>query len=199
MKNKLQKYSDEKLISILRDNGGLNSSHIDIKECFSVIFKRYSNKIYLYIKKVLGDETLAEDILQDTFIKFLKSLETNIPIHNVLAYLLKIARNLCLNHVRDNSMVFVNLDECTFEFYETVLENEELSQVINTALELLPVEHKEAFILQVYQGCSYNEIADITDSNISTVRNRIVRAKRKLREILSEYYETNKDKKNYGK
>ncbi|GAB1370813.1 hypothetical protein MASR1M45_08750 [Candidatus Kapaibacterium sp.] len=57
-------------------------------------------------------------------------------------------------------------------------------------LELLPDMHKEAFILQAFQGLSYSEIAAVLDVPVTTVRNWIVRAKSKLREILLPYFES---------
>lgn len=64
-------------------------------------------------------------------------------------------------------------------------ENKEMLEIINKALDLLTDENKEAFVLQVYEGMSYQEIADLTNLPVSTIRNRIVRAKMKLREILA--------------
>lgn len=61
--------------------------------------------------------------------------------------------------------------------------------MIELAIELLPENYKEAFVLQVYEDFTYQEIADFLELPLPTVRNRIVRAKSKLRETLTPYLE----------
>ena len=64
--------------------------------------------------------------------------------------------------------------------------------MIDSALNLIPEEQAEAFMLQVYQGMSYNEIAEFFEVPVSTVRNWVVRAKKKLRDILIPYLESSR-------
>ncbi len=179
MKN-YKKYSDNELIQITADSGEPAKSG-----AFSELYNRYANNIYLYCRKIFGDGTFAEDIFQDTFLQLLKSIENNIHIGNVQGYLLRTARNLSLNFRRDNKVETVEFEEFRANIEDNNYELKELSQMIDSALELLPDEHKEAFVLQIYQGLSYSEIATLTEVPLSTVRNRIVRAKSKLREILT--------------
>jgi RNA polymerase sigma-70 factor (ECF subfamily) len=54
-------------------------------------------------------------------------------------------------------------------------------------MEQLPTDYKEAFVLREYEGLSYQEIAELTESSLSTVKIRIFRAKQKIREILAPY------------
>ena len=159
---------------------------------FSELYNRYSNCVYLYCRKIFGDGNFAEDIFQDTFLQLLKSIENKVIIGDVQRYLLKSARNLTLNFKRNNKVNFVEFDDYHAFFNDLNFEKKELAQMIDAALELLPEEHKEAFILQTYQGFSYNEISVITEVPVSTVRNRVVRAKSKLKEILSPMLEEGK-------
>ncbi|MBX3042944.1 MAG: RNA polymerase sigma factor [Candidatus Kapabacteria bacterium] len=179
MKN-FNKYSDNDLIQITANSGEPEKS-----AAFSELYNRYANNIYLYCRKIFGDGTFAEDIFQDTFLQLLKCIENKIYIGNVQGYLLKTARNLSLNFRRNQRAEMVEFDDFRANIDDNSYELKELSEMIDSALELLPEEHKEAFILQSYQGLSYSEIATLTDVPLSTVRNRIVRAKAKLREILA--------------
>lgn len=179
MKN-YKKYSDNELIQITACSGEPEKSG-----AFSELYNRYANNIYLYCRKIFGDGTFAEDIFQDTFLNLLKSIENNINVGNVQGYLLRTARNLSLNFRRDNKIDLTEFDDYHTYVTDNNFEMKELASMIDSALELLPDEHKEAFILQSYQGLSYSEIATLTDVPLSTVRNRIVRAKAKLREILA--------------
>jgi RNA polymerase sigma-70 factor (ECF subfamily) len=156
---------------------------------FSEIYKRYSNRIYLYCRKVFGDGSYADDVFQETFLNFLKSVESGTKVDNIIGFLLKIARNLSLNQKRNNSKIFTELEDFHYIYHERQFENKELSQMIELAIELLPENYKEAFVLQVYEDFTYQEIADFLELPLPTVRNRIVRAKSKLRETLTPYLE----------
>ncbi len=179
-------YSDNKLIDII-----YNESHSLKSQAFTELYSRYNNKVYLYCRKVFGDGSIAEDIFQETFIQFLKNIERKTEITNVLGLLLKIARNLSLNYKRDNKLNLTELEEIHIAFTENDIETKELNQLVESALDLLPEEHKEAFILQIYEGLTYQEIAELTEVPLTTVRNRIVRAKTKLKEILTPFFELN--------
>lgn len=165
------------------------SSHQQRSIAFTEVYNRYSNKIYLYCRKIFGDGTFAEDIFQETFLQFLKNIENKKEISNIPGLLLKIARHLSINHKKSNKNNFSELEDIHAIFHDYSMESKELSQMIDMAMDLLPEEHKEAFILQIFEGLSYNDIAEITNVPLSTVRNRIVRAKSKLREILTPMLE----------
>ncbi len=180
-----EKYSDEKLLELVRE-----SKEPEKSDAFSVLYQRYSGRIYLYCRKIFGEGTFAEDIFQDTFMQLLKTIEKGNRINNLLGYLLRTARNLSLNFRRNNNKnQFVE-----FEDYQAIIEDstlyfKELSQIVDSMLEILPETHKEAFVLQNYLGLSYSEIANLTEVPVTTVRNRIVRAKTKLRTILEPILE----------
>ena len=176
----LNNYSDRELIDYLQ-----NDENADKSAAFSVLYSRHSVAVYNYCHRVFGDGYFADDIFQETFIKFIRVIQNKSEIDNVRGYLLRSARNLSINFKRNNSHEFVELDEEQFYQIDNNFEEKELTKLINSALELLPNEHKEAFLLQNTNGMSYQEISNVTEVPISTVRNRIVRAKSKLREILS--------------
>lgn len=181
-----KKYSDEELIAIVAA-----SKEPEKSMAFSEIYDRYGSKIYLYCRKVFGEGSFAEDIFQETFIQLLKSIENDVKINSVKAYLLITARNLSINFKRKNKVETVEFNDLLHLFNDRTYEMKELTQLVDSALDLLPDEHKEAFILQVYNGLSYSEIANITNVPLTTVRNRVVRAKYKLREILTPILQEN--------
>ncbi len=173
--------SDEKLYGMLR------GSPREREVAFRELYARHSSRVYLYCRKVMGDTETAEDLFQQTFLRFLQSAEAERIMTNVPAYLLRIARNLCLNHRKKMGNATVPLEEFQMPVEDTPLEDRELERMVSTALELLPEEYREAFVLQAYNGLSYKEIGEVTKAPVSTVRNRVVRAKQKIREILAPY------------
>ncbi len=137
-----------------------------------------------------GSNEFADDIYQEAFIKLYKTLEKGNNIENMYAYLLTICRNLIYNRAR-NKIYFEDVEKANdiVDLSSNILEKKEFNTAVSDALDKLPSEHKEAFILQVFDGMSYKEISNISNVPVSTVRNRVVRAKRKLRQLLSTYLE----------
>ncbi len=181
----LTQHSDKELILAIR-----KSSSKKVRSLyFTELYNRYCQRIWFYCRKVFGDGTFAEDIFQDTFERFYKTVLGDSQIENVQGLLLKIARNLSLNHKRDNKAIFSEIEDFHVPIIDNSYESKEIALIVERALELLSDEYKEAFILQVYEGLSYNEIGEIMEIPLSTVRNRVVRAKMKLRDILLPYFE----------
>ena len=175
--------TDNELMNAIIEGG-------DAKDrAFTEFYQRYANRVYSYCRKIIGDGRYADDIFQETFLKFLATVEKGTIIQNSLGYLLKTAKNLIYNYHRDNLLNFIELDEIHCSTNDTTYESIEFSNIVEHALTLLPEEHKEAFVLQTYEGLTFNEISELTDVPLTTVRNRIVRSKRKLREILKPYLE----------
>lgn len=173
------KYSDSELFY------QLNKDKETAEKAFAVLYSRYSARIYAYCRRFLGNKYDAQDVYQETFVRFFQSAKQERDMTNVPAFLLKIARNLCVNFKRKTK------ENISYEDYMNVHqegnENEELLKLIKMAMELLPDEYRDIFILREYQGLSYNEIADVTKTSLANVKVRIFRAKQKIREILQPY------------
>jgi RNA polymerase sigma-70 factor (ECF subfamily) len=184
MNDTLQTYTDEKLFKELCSGNR--------EAAFKEIYVRYSSRVYLYCQKVLGKGTLADDVYQETFLNFLKSAHEERDTTHLLGYLLKIARNNCLKVRRRQTFKNVTFEDFHFPVDDAAFEQEELCRLVTSALDLLIEEHREALVLQMYSGLSYQEIAELTGVPLTTVRNRIARAKSKIREILTPYIEGNR-------
>lgn len=157
------------------------------EKAFAELYARYSPRIFAYCRRILGDYDRAQDAFQETFVKFFNSAQQDREMTNVPAYLLRIARNLCLNMQRSNKGQ-ISLEEYHLPLsYDISHDKMELLSLITQAMEMLPLDYKEAFILREYEGLSYQEIADMTESSLSTVKIRIYRAKQKIRDILAPY------------
>ena len=159
------------------------------EKAFEELYARYSPRVYAYCRRVLGNQEAAQDVFQDAFAKFFESAKDDRIMTNVPAFLLRITRNLCVNMKRKEKPQ-VSYDE--YMFSTTIgsrLEKDELLDLIKNALELLSDDLREVFVLREYDGMSYKDIVDITGQSLSTVKVRIFRAKKKIREILAPYLE----------
>jgi RNA polymerase sigma-70 factor (ECF subfamily) len=180
MSKNFDEYSDSELFYLLKEDKKT------AEKAFAELFNRHSSKVYAYCRRFLGNKDEAQDVFQETFIRFHHSASQDREMTNVPAFLLTIARNLCVNTVRREKPTV------TFEDYmvgtrDRNPEKDELLGLIKTAIELLPPEYKEVFVLREYDGLSYSEIAEITEESLSNVKVRIHRAKQKIRDILQPY------------
>lgn len=179
MKSDFEQYDDVELFYLMNSGSGQS------EEAFRVLYNRYSARIYSYCQKFLGNKEEARDIFQEAFVRFYQSAQEEREMTNVPAFLLKIARNLCVNLKRKDTstLTFEDYMSSTYERSD----NDELLNLIKTGMELLPPEYKELFILREYEGLTYNEIVNVTGLPLATVKIRLFRARQKLREILAPY------------
>lgn len=153
---------------------------------FSELYARYGGRVYAYCLRFLGNRDEAQDVYQETFIRFYECAKQEREMTNVPGFLLKIARNLCLN-TRRNKKRTVEYEDYLTSVQPSSQEKTELLNLITTALDMIPSEYREVFVLREYQGLSYAEIAEVVDSSLSNVKVRIFRAKQKIRSILAPY------------
>ncbi len=177
MSKKLDENSDKELYESLYEGGKI------AEQAFGVLYARHSSRVYAYCRRFLGNREEAEDVFQETFIRFHQSASKDRDMTNVPGFLLKIARNLCVS-LKRNVVHSVTIEDYMVVNSEDV-DKSELLDLIKYAMELLPDGYKEVFVLREYNGLSYKEIADMTGDNMNSVKVKIHRAKQKIREILS--------------
>ncbi|MFZ9870582.1 MAG: RNA polymerase sigma factor [Candidatus Kapaibacteriota bacterium] len=180
MERLLSEYTDTELYECL--------STADADVAFSELYARYSSVVYAYCVRVMGDRDKAADVFQDTFIRFYQSAQRHQSMENVKGYLLTISRNLCLNEKKRASSNNLEFDELLYNPGESrEHERNEMMDLIARALELLPQDMREAFVLREYQGLSYKEMTVILDIKLETAKVRVFRARQRIKEILQPY------------
>ncbi len=175
------RYTDEQLFAAFRQSGKKKDA------AFRELFSRYERKVYMFCLRLCGNPDDANDIFQETFTRFYRqTLKENEQVSNILAYLLTSARNVFLNS-RRNKVYWSPFDDEHIADRVPMYEQKELLTMIRSALDLLDVPYREAFILRFYQGLSYKEIAEITGDTVSSLKVRVMRAKDQVRTILQPY------------
>lgn len=181
MAEKYNTYCDYELVKLLR--GDKKTS----EKAFAVLYDRYSSKVYAYCYRVLGNRDVAQDIFQDTFLRFYQHINPDHENIHLQRFLITIARNLCLNYKR-NLKSNVPIEE--FEYLidkKSINDQSEYLEILNLGLDLLEFEYREPLVLRVYNDLQYDEIAEILGITEGNVRIRVHRAKEKLKKILSPY------------
>ncbi|MCD6087708.1 MAG: RNA polymerase sigma factor [Candidatus Hydrothermae bacterium] len=147
----------------------------------------YKDQLYNYLFWMTGNRTEAEDVLQETFLRYYKYGD---PVENPKAWLFKVARNVYLKRQRKRSReVSLELVEANpvLPGMQVALEREELIRKVREGLRRLKDHHREVIILRYMEGLSYEEMAAVLGENVGTIKSRLNRAKEKLREKLILY------------
>lgn len=154
---------------------------------YGELIARYQVQVYHFSRRLLGSSEGAQDITQDVFIKAFLALDTWRPDAAFPAWLLRIARNACLDVLRAQQRYpQVSLELQTGQLIahspsaeEHAIHVQRLEQ-LEEALFKLSVEHREILILRDIEGFSYQEIAELLDINTGTVRSRLSRGRAAL-------------------
>lgn len=176
----LKSMSDEELYNLVSDK-------IKVSEtAFSVLYDRHSAETWKYCLETAGDEDLARDIFQETFIRFYDSIDRSRVINNLQDFICNIANNIFAKHSSKKKISYVEFDESLFTNYETE-DNSELLDLIHKAIDQLPEDYRSFIVMREYQNMSYQDIADLTGETLANVKVRIFRAKSKVKDILHAY------------
>jgi RNA polymerase sigma-70 factor (ECF subfamily) len=143
----------------------------------------------MYCLKFIGDRRQTEDMVQDLWERVIKLRgERREHLDNPIGFLIRMARNLCLNHIRDRKQMASLQDIPEWEHPATVprelTHNEEL---VVAALGHLPENQREVLVLNAYSGYRFDEIAEMLGEQVGAVRTRAWRARMQLGRIVSAF------------
>jgi RNA polymerase sigma-70 factor (ECF subfamily) len=174
------------------------------QEELTKMVNQYSDSIYRVALRMLNNSTEAEDVLQETFIKALRSIEKFEGRSSLSTWLYRIAVNEALMVIRkqkpevaimqddfsedDNEGISISqiVDWCCLP--ESELLSNETRVLLNEAIQKLPENLRSVFILRDIEGLSIYETAQALDLTETNVKTRLLRARMKLREELSIYF-----------
>lgn len=168
---------------------------------FNQLVLRYQSLAYNVAYRIVGDADTAADATQDSFLKAYKALK-NLRGASFKSWLLRIVTNTCYDYLRARERrPTSNLDdvmtslEHTWRFVDpgerpdAYSERQELARFLQWAITQLPPEQRAVVVLSDIQGLSYDEIAEVMDISLGTVKSRLSRARSKLRSLLQEHQE----------
>ncbi len=157
-------------------------------DAFADLFEQYKNLVFKTAYLMLGSTEEAEDALQDVFLKVHQSLHTYQPTKGALTtWLHRLTLNHCLNQKRKAQLVTSPLDEVislrtSDAAWTEQMANEELLQ---QALRHLSAKQRAVIILRYYWDLSYQEIAQVLNIPLGTVRSRLNTAMKTLQRTLN--------------
>jgi RNA polymerase sigma-70 factor, ECF subfamily len=171
--------SDEELMTQFKEGN---------EKAFVELYNRYKRRVYAYCARMVNSKEGADDLFQEVFVRVARKRH-RFEAGSFSAWLFAIARNLCLNALRD-TVVHVDLEDVQ-DSLQTPADEAEYDQsleILKEAIDQLPPDLREPLVLRVYSGLSYQEIADLTQTKLATVKVRIFRAKQRLHDMLAPYF-----------
>lgn len=163
------------------------------------IVKKYQNRVANLIFKIVGDESIVEDLTQDVFLRVIESLKDYKFESALYTWIYRITVNICIDEIRKRQrsktylLSDVLIQNPKSEPYcsqtEKSFEQKELREIIENAISKLPAEYKTVIILREFEDLPYEEIAKVLKISVGTVKSRLFRARKLLAEHLKEYKE----------
>jgi RNA polymerase sigma-70 factor (ECF subfamily) len=174
------------------------------ERAYRELIRRYERPIFSLVYRMVRDRELAEDLSQETFIKALNALDSYRPEFKFSSWLFKIANNAAIDHLRRRELQTLSLegarDATDPERVEATalqlkdrgesplqeMEARELGGAIEQAIARLRPEYRSCILLRHVEDKSYEEIAEIMDLPLGTVKTYIHRARAELKDALGE-------------
>ncbi len=175
------------------------------KRAFGILVEKYHKKLTRLLARMVRDQSEIEDIVQDSFIKAYRAINNFRGDSAFYTWLYRIGINTAKNHLvslgrRPKAMNDVEIEDVenfedgqelrNLETPENLMMTKEIVTTVNDTIESLPDELKEAISLREMDGLSYEEIAELMQCPIGTVRSRIFRAREAIAEKLKPLIET---------
>src|SRR5438874_10811389 len=183
------------------DDGRLVLEHLaGDPQAFGTLVDRYQTRLLNFINRTIGDRERAEDLVQEVFIRVFRHLHRFDQTKKFSTWVYTIASNLAKNELRNrsrNPLVLFQTIKSTWDDEDRPLQFEDttarpddmyrkrhLRELVEETVAKLPEHHRQVFVLRELEGKSYEEIADITDCNLGTVKSRLNRARNAFASII---------------
>jgi len=180
-------YSEHELLRLLAQND---------EAAFAILFNNYRNKIYSIAFELTESTVIAEEIVQDTFLKVWLRRETFGEVTHFKAYLFTITRNYVFSALKSIARR-QNLERMAVQdipiFYsdtENQLVQKQYEEILKRAVDCLPAKQKQVYILVKEKGYKRNEVADELQLSSETVKTHLAQAMRTIRAYCLAHVDT---------
>lgn len=186
--------TDQEIVALAREGR---------EAAYRELIRRYERPVFSLVLRMVRDHQLAEDLAQETFIKALNAIGSYRPEFKFSSWIFKIANNAAIDHLRRREVDTLSIDgapnattpddiEATAlqvgdrgETPLAELEARELGGAIERAIGRLRPEYRSCIMLRHVEGLAYEEIAQLLDLPLGTVKTYIHRARHELRDMLA--------------
>ena len=154
----------------------------------------YQSRLYWHIRRLIVDHDLAQDVLQDTFIKAYQNFHQFKQDSQLYTWLYRIATNESLQKLNKLKKMQKTDEDAEYYLQNLVAENvesdaEEIQILLQKAIQTLPEKQKLVFTMRYYEDLPYEEISQILDMSVGTLKTNYHYAKQKVEDFLKANYE----------
>ena len=167
------------------------------------IYHNYYERVKRFIFALVKDEWVADDLIQETFIKVQKNLNQLKDETKLSSWIFRIAHNLCQDHFRKRSQSskreHIPTEESQFlktPVFQKEFEQHQMGACVQDKIRLLPESYQNVLVLFDLMEFSHQEIAEIVGVSVDNVKVRLHRARKKLKTILEEECRFEVDERN---
>jgi RNA polymerase sigma-70 factor (ECF subfamily) len=166
------------------------------KVAFGKLIEAYQGPVYNLAYRMLSNSGEAEEAAQEAFIRAFTRLESYNPAHKFSTWLLSITSNYCIDQLRKRRALLLSIDEPLpphpalsadqEKRPESQLIMNEQQTMVQSLLEELAPDYRQAVVLRYWHELSYEEIAEMMDTTVSAIKSRLFRARKQLAEVALE-------------
>lgn len=162
------------------------------RDLLGILIERYYDQIFKFCYYKTGDEALAYDCAQDTFLRMIRYMDAYIEKNRFKPYIFQIASNVCNDALCKRGDCFIeDQEEAKKKLTDTVQQGDAGDQLavadaVRSALNSLPAVQRDVIILRFYSDLKISEIARVTGCSVPTVKSRLRQGKSKLKTILEK-------------
>ena len=153
---------------------------------FEALVHAYSADLYRYAVWLCRDASLAEDLVQEAFMRAWKALDSLQDANAAKSWLITILRREFSRHLSRKETQNLSLEDVKFEVMNmsSAEQDEQKNIALEKAIKALPLEYREPLVLQIFSGYSCDEIAQLLHIKPGAVMTRLFRARQKLRNMI---------------
>ncbi len=171
------------------------------ERAFGELVHRYDSRLLNFVYRTVGDRERAQDLVQETFVRVYRHLHRFDQSKKFSTWVYTIAGNLAKNELRNRSrnplVLFQTIkknwdaDHRPLEWEDETMRPDDLfrkrhlREMVEQAVQELPEHHRIVFVLRELEGKTYEEIAEITDTNLGTVKSRLNRARNNFARVVA--------------
>ncbi|MCA9972441.1 MAG: sigma-70 family RNA polymerase sigma factor [Anaerolineales bacterium] len=162
------------------------------KAAFGRLIEAYQGPVFNLAYRMLNNAGEAEEAAQEAFIRAYTRLDTYNPAHKFSTWILSITSNYCIDVIRKRRAQLLSIDEPLPPHPALQTQNSkgpeaqvlmsEQQALVQSLLQQLPEDYREAVVLRYWHDLSYEEIAEMMDTTVSAIKSRLFRARRQLAE-----------------
>jgi RNA polymerase sigma factor (sigma-70 family) len=180
----MAEYSDQELLKLLQS--GSNANH-----AFTLLIKKYQEKIYYFVRRIVINHEDADDVVQNVFIKIWRNLDTFRADSSLFTWIYRIAVNESISFLKSKRLrTFISLDSVEASMIKSLnddhfFEGSEIEKKLQEAVIRLPDKQRMVFNMRYYEDLTYEQISEIVGTSVGALKASYHFAAKKISEYVT--------------